>query len=206
MRVYKFLPANFALKSLYERRLKISTLSDLNDPFDFSPFATPNAGQRERMRFAINGMMANRGILCFSADWNDPVVWAHYADKHYGICLGFELPDIACKAVKYVAEKLPFPTQPTKQTAEDWLFVKFSNWQYEHEIRAAASLDQPEESLYYSDFNERLRLVEVILGTRCTQPKAAIERALSELRRKIIVRKARPDHEKFQIVEDTKFK
>jgi hypothetical protein len=37
MRVYKFLSEHFGLKSLYERRLKISRLYELNDPFDHTP-------------------------------------------------------------------------------------------------------------------------------------------------------------------------
>lgn len=38
MRAYKFLDQKFGLKSLSERRLKISTLHDLNDPFELLPY------------------------------------------------------------------------------------------------------------------------------------------------------------------------
>jgi len=37
MRVYKFLDPRFGMKTLAEKRLKISTLEDLNDPFDRAP-------------------------------------------------------------------------------------------------------------------------------------------------------------------------
>ena len=30
-------------------------------------------------------------MLCFSEDWKEPVMWAHYGDKHRGICVGFNL-------------------------------------------------------------------------------------------------------------------
>ena len=36
MQVYKFLDTHFGLKSLRKRRIKISILSDLNDPFELS--------------------------------------------------------------------------------------------------------------------------------------------------------------------------
>lgn len=35
----------------------------------------------------------NKGLLCFSDNWKSPVMWAHYAAKHHGICLGFDVPD-----------------------------------------------------------------------------------------------------------------
>jgi len=38
MRVYKFMTAEFGMKSLREKRLKISLLDDLNDPFDLLPY------------------------------------------------------------------------------------------------------------------------------------------------------------------------
>jgi hypothetical protein len=38
MRAYKFLDAQFGLKSMCERRLKQSRVSDLNDPFELRSF------------------------------------------------------------------------------------------------------------------------------------------------------------------------
>jgi hypothetical protein len=38
MRVYKFLSAEFGLKSLWEKRLKIATIDELYDPFDLLLF------------------------------------------------------------------------------------------------------------------------------------------------------------------------
>ena len=31
------------------------------------------------------------GLLCFSRNWTHPLLWSHYASKHEGICLGFDL-------------------------------------------------------------------------------------------------------------------
>ena len=85
MRVYKFLFANFALKSLYERRLKISTFDDLNDPLDLSPYILKKWWVRETIKKLIRDQVSQNGMLCFSVACNDPVIWAHYADKHHGI-------------------------------------------------------------------------------------------------------------------------
>jgi hypothetical protein len=52
-------------------------------------------------------------LLCFSADWSHPLIWAHYSDKHRGLCLGFEIPSEVAKAktrsVTYIPAALTFP-------------------------------------------------------------------------------------------------
>ena len=92
MLAYKFLDATFGLKSLAEKRLKISTLDDLNDPFELLPFEMADRNWRLALRKTRDQLATNRGMGCFSADWHDPVIWAHYSDKHRGLCLGFEIP------------------------------------------------------------------------------------------------------------------
>src|SRR5690242_12659557 len=139
MRVYKFLDSHFALKSLTEKRLKISTLDDLNDPFDLIPYDLSDKKHRFALRMTRSAVAKSTGMLCFSADWRDPVIWAHYSDKHRGICLGFELEDNLCQKVRYVSTRLPFPALITMESTEvalAMLSTKYSNWQYEQEIRA----------------------------------------------------------------------
>jgi hypothetical protein len=52
MRVYKFLDAHFGLKTLTEKRLKISTIEDLNDPFELLPFGMTNKIKRDALNRA----------------------------------------------------------------------------------------------------------------------------------------------------------
>ena len=87
-----------------------------------------NRAYRNAVRQTRNGLATRRGILCFSPDWRDPVIWAHYSDKHEGICLGFEIPDDVCKKVTYVPRRLPFPTKPVLDDAQTMLFTKFDHW------------------------------------------------------------------------------
>jgi hypothetical protein len=93
MRAYKFLCLEYGLKSLREKRLKISTVEDLNDPFELLPYEMTNRSQRSAFRKTRKELGSRGGMLCFSADWTDPVIWAHYSDKHRGICWGFEVPE-----------------------------------------------------------------------------------------------------------------
>jgi hypothetical protein len=204
MRAYKFLDAHFGLKCLYEKRLKISTINDLNDPFELIPFNLADKNLRRALQKTRDHLAARRGLLCFSAEWGDPVIWAHYSDKHRGICIGFEIPDDAdvSRRVKYVSQRLPFPPGPTIAHAEAMLFTKYSNWACEQEIRMLATLSDEEDGRYFYDFDNKVRVTEIIAGARCTLPKSALTRALGPLAEQITVIKARAGFRKFEIVQD----
>ena len=165
-RVYKFLPRKWAFDDIEKRHIKISRVCDLNDPFDLSPFDLSDGDQRDALIRARKVLFdRGRGLLCFSFKWSNPLLWAHYADKHKGICLGFDLPVI--RHVAYVSTRLPFPivSEVNEQTGLDWLFTKFSSWCYEAECRVFAKLDTEEDGNYYADFEEsQMTLREVILG------------------------------------------
>jgi hypothetical protein len=122
-----------------------------------------------------------RECLCFSADWRDPVIWAHYARKHHGFCLGFEVPDETCKRVRYVRERLIFPKTPGPADADALLFTKYANWQYEQEIRVWAVLNERDDGLYFSKFGDHLRLAKVVAGARCQISEKVIKEELSPL-------------------------
>jgi hypothetical protein len=203
MRVYKFLTAHFALKSLYEKRLKISTLQDLNDPFELIPYDLKDKTHRKEMHRSRDRIGRLNGVLCFSAHWHDPVIWAHYSDKHRGICLGFEVPKDRAESIRYVTKRLPFPVPPlTMEHSKAMLFTKYMSWKYEQEVRIWATLEDEEDGFYYKDFDDTLRLVEVIVGARCTVPRSAIVRAWIPLTTEIILIKARAGFKKFEIVTD----
>lgn len=202
MKVYKFLDARFGLKSLSEKRLKISTLSDLNDPFELLPYELSNPMHRTVMRLTLTQMTARFGLLCFSSNWRDPVIWAHYGDKHRGLCLGFESPDVKCKEVKYISERVAFPTSPTQADSDRMLFTKYANWKYEREIRIWAELNERQGDLYFAEFGDELRLIKVIAGARCELSEREIVKALGALAKDVVLIKARAGFKQFEIVKD----
>jgi hypothetical protein len=105
MRVYKFLNKQFGLKGLYERRLKQSRIHELNDPFELAPYDLRDPATRHAFVAVRESLGRENGLICFSASWQDPVIWAHYADKHQGICLSFEIPTITGDGAKDIAKK-----------------------------------------------------------------------------------------------------
>ena len=91
MRFYKFLNSKNAIKSLREKRLKISIVNELNDPFEFLGVELSNELLRSNIKMLKENFSNKYGVLCFSRNWTNPVQWSHYADRHKGICLGFDI-------------------------------------------------------------------------------------------------------------------
>ncbi|WP_298725010.1 DUF2971 domain-containing protein [uncultured Pseudomonas sp.] len=114
-RVFHFLNSEFGLLNLQNRRLKISTLLGLNDPFELLSNNVQNKQVRSLFDEAKRIFDKKFGILCFSDSSESPVQWAHYADRNKGVCLGFEVRSDLLIDVQYIAERISganFPTSP----------------------------------------------------------------------------------------------
>ena len=186
MLVYHFLNEKYGLESLKKKRLRISRLNELNDPFEFISADTSNYVTRKVLHMRKRKTNKRVGIMCFSKNWNSPVQWAHYGDRHKGICLGFEIPDHKLLEVEYVDERIAtrvfwdsFPG-PYQEFVRYALSKKFSHWKYEEECRAIIQLGETDEGLHYSSFSEDLLLKVVLLGCRSTISKKDIQRSLGE--------------------------
>jgi hypothetical protein len=215
MRAYKFLDDKYGIDSLRSRRLKQSRVADLNDPFELTPYDITDYTLRMAFLKTRADVDKNRGLLCFSAYWKNPVIWAHYSDKHKGLCLGFELPELNddpksnTGRVTYLPKLLPFPTNFEQMSdrehdafARGAIFTKFEHWIYEEEIRVWGPLENEESGLYFVPFGKDLQLAEVIVGQRCTVSKAEIVSALGSLAGKVKISRARAACDKFEMVED----
>jgi hypothetical protein len=216
MRVYKFLNKQFGLKGLYERRLKQSRIHELNDPFELAPYDLTDPAVRHAFVSLREGLGQENGLICFSGSWQNPVIWAHYADKHQGICLVFEIPPITgdggrdiAKKVTYISRRLRFPSEflslpQSRQLryVNRILFTKFNHWAYEKEIRVWGRLSNEEDGLHFFEFENRMRLIEVRVGASCTLTRSAIIRALGTSATETKVVKVRAAHNKFAMVQD----
>jgi hypothetical protein len=212
MIAYHFVKANHGIENLQKRRLKIAELHDLNDPFELFGIEMSN----ERVRIAFEQMKKelakNQGLLCFSEVWNNPVMWSHYADRHTGLCFGFEIPEEHIGKVLYsrkrlVAnlEKLSNPSNLTEEDARKFLFTKYAHWRYEKEYRSFVTLDDknPETGLYFANFSDQLKLKNVIVGARSEFSRSDINLALGELASSVETFKARLAFRTFRVVRQT---
>ena len=106
MRVYHFINDRYGLEGLQEKRLKIARINELNDPFEFVGADLSDYEFREAMEDLKDHLNKKLGLLCFSKGWENPVQWTHYADKHRGICMGFDVPDNYLAVMKYEDNRL----------------------------------------------------------------------------------------------------
>ena len=203
MRLYHFLPAKWALDNLRNTRLKISEINKLNDPFELWCVEASDKKRRMILRKTKNDMAKNRGLICFSASWQNPLLWSHYAERHDGVCLGFDVPVENAGRVRYVSERMKFPDEPNLQTATALLFTKYKDWYWEDEVRVWLTLGERDpDGNRYAKFAEQMRLRQVIVGPLCRVSKVTIDKALGELGSEVSIIKARLAFKTFRVVKD----
>lgn len=215
MRVYHFVSEEHGLDDLRRQRLKIATLNELNDPFELFGVNLADPAMRHAFRRMKDELATNRGLLCFSENWSNPVQWSHYAAKHSGLCLGFDVPDHHLERVSYsrkrlvvAAEALHSSGQLDVDTVKRFLFTKYSHWRYENEVRCFVSLEDrdPTIGLYFADFSESLRLTTVIVGSRSSVSRATLNEAIGQSSPGVETFKVRLAFNTFKVVRqrDTK--
>lgn len=214
MRAYHFLNELHGLDNLRKRRLKIATINDLNDPFELLGVLMDDKEHRPILRWHKDLVANDKGMLCFSRDWRNPVQWSHYADKHRGLCLGFDIDDRLTEPVTYTRKRLSITGFMRKsedeqlRILESVLTTKYSHWRYENEVRVFARLENPdsESGLYFHDFTKDIKLAEVIVGPESKVSRESIRQALGDLAPSIAVFKARLAFKSFGVIRQKKEK
>lgn len=205
MLLYYFTSSKWGIQNLEKRRLKISDFSNVNDPFELLGIELRDKEVRKAVNFEKSQISKRNGLLCFSEDKYNPVQWAHYADNHKGLCLGFEIPDYLLHKVKYVSERLARETLDQPNCNETLLTTKFSHWNYEQEQRMILELpkySKDNDGLRFKDFGKELALKEVYIGCRSDIGFKDITLAYSSGSNRVIVKKTRPSFRDFRIVWD----
>ena len=129
---------------------------------------------------ALKKEKPNFKICCFSTRCDDILMWSHYAEKHTGVCLGFEFPvraDIfTLYPVRYIDQIKKLHGMADVSTVfYYWLTRKPKCWEYENEIRAITR--SGDDIIRF----ERRQLKEVIFGCRVNsdQIKELVEEVLA---------------------------
>jgi hypothetical protein len=215
MLLYKFLPSIWAIEAIHRRRLKISKIGDLNDPYELDVIASENPVVIDSLKGFKRKFGMMYGMACFSKFMKDPVIWAHYADCYRGLCLGFEVPDEKAVKVNYVLDKIPeqelweglASDDPTREKiANRVLTTKYQSWQYEDEFRVFPDLHEPDPvklGMYFADFGpETLELREVIFGMDCDQTiKAVVVKLLADYSSGVRVIQTGLSPTRFEVIE-----
>jgi hypothetical protein len=194
--------------------LKVSLIADLNDPFELLAASVGPSNMRQAMKTLREHWQKTLGILCFGKDCENPVMWAHYADKHNGLCLGFDAIDNTehLRKVEYVRDrlkgtlmddtgKLKRGNKESEEFLVKILTTKFKDWSYEKEYRLFSNLETRDpDGRYYFDFNDQLTLRQVMLGARCEMTVPDVARLVKDPVRPVYVFKMRAAFNTFRIV------
>jgi hypothetical protein len=215
MRLYYMTAAKWAEVILKERRLKLSRFYEANDPFELNLIDSREPSRRQIVKMIEKYHNERTGMICFGAVWDNPMMWAHYADKHAGVCLGFEVEDKLVSTVDYTDEKIDVEFGAhlphhglSVELLNKVLTTKSTAWASEQERRTLAALKTPDPNngLYYTDFGPQVQLRAVIIGHRCTWTTAKVVDLLGEVAAPVRVWKARPAFGRFAMVEQHQVK
>ena len=210
MMLYYFTSADYGIENLKLKRLKISDFSNVNDPFELLGIELLGIELRDKevrkaVTFEKSKISKKNGLLCFSEDKYNPVQWAHYADNHKGVCLGFEIPEKNLRKVRYVSERLARDTLDQPDCNEKLLTTKFNHWSYEQERRLILELSiysMDKKDLRFKGFDSEMVLKEVYIGCKSELTFNEIISAYRSEGRKVIVKYTRPSFRDFRIVWD----
>jgi hypothetical protein len=181
MRLYYFTSQKFGLEAIRDKRLKVALLNELNDPFELLSIGFNDEGRRKLLEVKQK-MHVAFGLICMSSSWQQPLLWAHYADNHKGLCLGFDVqtPDLF-KPVQYKPTMIG-PDDNLDNIWADLPLVKYDAWNYESEFRAFVDLSlaarDPISNHRFLSFRPNLVLREVIAGARSTVTEELIKGVL----------------------------
>lgn len=195
--LYTYISTASAKKFLENSKLWMSSFDKFNDPFEFS-FSLNNDYTEEEfiqwylnanrkgnrmtaqkvfsdkeevdniVKSAIENVLSNYGIKCFTKSPDNLLMWAHYADDHKGVCFKFDVLKSAdffqdLLSVKYDNTYIQLNYIKSPKDTIEVLRHKGDVWKYENEWRI---LKQGKANTLVDISPESL--VEIILGCRCT--------------------------------------
>ena len=217
MLLYHYMKPQYVLDTIQKNRIKLATVTSLNDPYEMLPDVVTPDGRHapiEFTRIRMREILKNTGILCLSETVSSPVMWAHYANSHTGATFEFEFAEKDLTKddiikVEYGHDRVQLNTEDAekpdriKTTIGKLIGRKGVCWEYEQEYRLVFPLQMDgvlmdEEGRFFRALPTALR--RVILGVDCRVGAGPVQKALN-LRGfdDIVVTQARLSEERFEV-------
>jgi hypothetical protein len=211
---YQFLSSHNAITNLEGKMIKVSSIKKVNDLFELRPYLRFDRRKRKEIEKIRTRVADIYGMVCFSTDWQEPIMWSHYADCNKGIVLGFEVNRLDIKPVEYPAQRKRVSLDPGRSSPSEYIeavgFIKYESWSYEKEHRFFVRLEDCVniEGNYFLKFGNDLELKKVIIGPAhpCKKKRNYVERGkyiaelVKETGAELIV--SRPEFGGYRIVRD----
>lgn len=174
MKFYRFQSINkFTLQNLTNQNNWVADPFEFNDPFEFSLYDNVSIDKNGNHRNLNHIEKANvikfkdsineYGIVCYTSEFSNTLLWSHYADNHKGMCLVFDVENKdKLYKVKY-QERFPeinlTDDANTHEEIKTIVTTKSIDWEYENEYRQVFIM----KNMLYKYPGE---LVEIIFGCR----------------------------------------
>lgn len=210
MRAFHFLSAEHALQALRKQRIKVAILTELNDPFELFSADLSDAKVRREFKKWKDRKSKEIGLLCFSRGRRNPLLWSHYANKHRGVALEFEIDDEVVVPVRYrkyrrrlSVSRVMLSGSFSADLAEQLASTKSEHWSYEEEVRVPIQLSNcmVEDGKHFEVLPAHMRIVGLVLGPLCTLGQRDVESAL-RCGERITLLRARLAFRSFDVVLD----
>jgi len=142
-KIYKFSSLNeFARDIIITEKFFFSDWEKMNDPMEglFQYYKEDHSRQEI---VALYTEKNKYGISCFSKNYNEILMWSHYADNHNGICIEVEIDRALCSKDKIEIKDMEYKKNIQMLLKDDGttpdvielLSKKITKWDYEKEIR-----------------------------------------------------------------------
>ena len=160
----------------------------------------------------MDNEIKNRGVSCFSKNFDNMLMWSHYADSHKGVCIGFNLLPLYLSIEGYTTEKMVIPVdykneftpmnyyQHKIESIVRWLKTKSKVWSYEEEVRVIMNhLDFRGTDKFIAEIDPS-SFASVYLGTRMpAENQAEISQLVRENYPHVTVYKIVPAIDSFEL-------
>lgn len=124
-------------------------------------------------------MKQGRGVLSLAHNWNSPLMWSHYADKHKGICIEYDVTLSVCdppKKVDYKSDRGILASEikswvfdeslsAKEKIEQKYFYTKASQWEYEEEWRYIQSNQGRQQAPFH--------IKGIYFGMRCERSVAS---------------------------------
>lgn len=149
------------LKSTVAGNLKFAPPRTYNDIHENTIFARPlgNTQSTFLAEEKINAWLDSHVVRCFTKDPTNTLMWAHYADKHKGVCVGFSFEKLKNRifddrSLRHIPVRYsstppltlisePMDEHAVSMHALDILMTKSIHWAYEQEYRFYIQSPEP---------------------------------------------------------------
>lgn len=208
MRLYHYLQARYALEDIRNRRLKLASLHDLNDPYEWMGLVLAEKEYQKKVHdWQTQVLFKQYAMACFSRLRDSILMWSHYGDRHRGICLRFDVPADIPYEVTYTEDVATLQRGGYSKTEEFLrrsIATKYRGWSYEQEWRVfehrSAYSDGSFPFMPFMPFDENLKFKEVITGDQCNTTQQEIKEALAGYPHEINILKASRSQSAFEMI------